>query len=152
MPRGNIVLCDLVAWQSFDADGYTVTPIPAAHDPNSSPFVFLIEKDGKTVFYANDTGVLEEHVFDEMQKRGVKIDLFSADCTMAENPHYYGHWGLSEVAETEKILLEKGCLKDDHKTVITHFSHNAYVSHAHLEALAKAYGYVVAYDGMVLEF
>ena len=152
VPNGNIVLHDLIAWQSFQAGAYTVTPIPASHAPNSSPFVFLIEKGGKTLFYANDTGALPAETYGEIKRRGFKIDFISADCTMMENPPYYGHFGLSEVADMEKILRENGNLRDGCKTVITHFSHNAYVSHAYMEKLVEKYGYGVAYDGMTVEF
>ena len=46
--------------EPFDVDGYTVTALRAAHDPNSTPVVYLIERDGKNVFYSNDTSEYPE--------------------------------------------------------------------------------------------
>ena len=145
-----IRLHELKAWEMFVADGYKITPIPARHDPYSSPFIFIIQKDEKAIFYANDTGPLPEETYEKIARLGIQLDLFSADCTMMENIPSISHLMLSEVVEMERKLRAKGCLKDSCKTVITHFSHNSYVSHARLEEAVKPYGFIVAYDGLIL--
>lgn len=49
-------------FQAIQIDGYTVTPLPARHAVPEQAFVFLIEKDGKTIFYGNDTGYFDETI------------------------------------------------------------------------------------------
>lgn len=152
LESGRLVLHELKAWESFVADGYTVTPVPASHDPNSSPFVFVIEKDGKCLFYANDTGVLPDDTYEKMKQKGISFDFVSADCTMMTLSHYYGHYNLQEVAELKTFLAKNGLLKENCKFCITHFSHHGYVSYEHVKELAEKEGFDVSYDGMKVEF
>ncbi len=139
---------------SFMIEDYKITPIRAAHDVHSSPVIFLVEKDGKSLLYAHDTSELPE---DGMQQlvAAVKspIDFISCDCTEA-NSHidYVGHFDIHRAHAFLKLLREKNILDDRTTVVLNHFSHNgADVLYEEFCEIAKEKGYLVSYDGMLCE-
>ncbi len=138
----------------FMIEDYTVTPIRAAHDVKSSPVIFLIEKDGKSLLYGNDTSELPEDGMEQLSAATKKpIDCISLDCTEANSfIDYVGHLDIHRAHAFLDLLREKNIV-DGHTTVIlNHFSHNgADVLYEEFSEIAKKYGYLVSYDGMVCE-
>lgn len=141
-------------FETFDADGYTVTALNAAHDPTSTPYIYLIEKDGKILFYSNDTGMYYQDTWDFLATYGKVIDLVSFDCTMGQNETtYYGHFGFNECVEVRKKFYEMGICDEHTKFVLTHFSHNGKNAlYDDMLIAAKENDFELAYDGMVIEF
>lgn len=150
--NGEIILHDVAPFIPFTVEGYTVIPIPASHSPESSPYIFVISDGVKTMLYGNDTGALKKETLEKLLALNVKFDLLSLDCTMGESPSYYGHLNAKEDVELANVLSANGKLNANCKKVVTHFSHNHYVSHKHFENLLGGEGFTVAYDGMELEF
>lgn len=149
-------LADLLAYRvipefvPFEVDGYTVTPLLANHDRRERCLIYIIEKDGKRLLYANDTGLFPDATWEYL--RGRRFDLVSMDCTMGKHKEGTNHMGLPDNAEMQKRLLEMGCADAETKWVITHFSHHGGLLHKELEEAAKPYGFLVAYDGFSVEF
>ena len=153
LKQGRLELHLLKAWESFECAGYTVTPIPAEHDYASSPFVFAIERDGKTLFYVNDTGVLPEEVYEKIKEKNFKFDYLAVDCTMELGEgRWWGHFRFDEVVDFVNKLKENGNVHDNSQVCINHFSHNSYHGHDFLIQHAKKYGFDVSYDGKEVEF
>lgn len=154
-----INLFTLAPFESFYADGYKITPVPASHDWASSPFVFIIEKDGKAMYYGNDTGALKKETLEKLATLDVKFDLISMDCNFIEiDPAWECHMNKREVLELIAFFQEHDMLKENCKKVVTHFSHNSFVVHegytlhGYLESIFNEYGIEVAYDGFEVEF
>ena len=140
-------------YQPIEIDGYTVTPLPARHAVPEQAFVFLIEKDGKCIFYGNDTGTFSTEVDEWLANNGKYIDLLSLDCTKGdiETP-YYGHMSMSEGRAIANRFLEKGIIDEKTKLYYTHFAHGCKMTHEELEKTAKEkYGFKVTYDGFRLD-
>lgn len=133
----------------YTKEGYLVTPLPAIHKENENCFIFLIEKDGKRIFYGNDSGFYVEDVWELLQ--GVHLDLISLDCTMAKYSGGYSHMGIEENVRAYKRFQDIGCADENTKVVVTHFSHNGELSHSALEESVEPYGFIVAYDGLTIE-
>lgn len=150
--NGEILLHDIAPFVPLNIEEYTVIPVPASHSPESSPYVFIITDGKKTLFYGNDTGALKKETLNKILSLNVKFDLLSLDCTMGEDPSYYGHLNVKDVVELANVLAENGKLNDGCIKAVTHFSHNHYVSHMHYEKLFYGYGFKVAYDGLEIEF
>lgn len=131
-------------------DGYTVTALPADHIPWEMCYLYLIEKDGRTLLYAPDTGFFPEPTWEYL--RGKKLDLVSIDCTFVTHSSRRNHLGLPEVLETREKLRKLGCVTESSQFVINHFSHNIPVLHEELAAEAGKYGMLTAYDGMTVTF
>lgn len=140
-------------FESFEAGGYHVTPVRAKHDVSSSPVLFLIEKDGKTIFYSNDSGKYPQDTWEYLEKNPVVCSLISFDCTEGDSEvNYEGHMNLGICSETRKRLIEIGMADENTVFVLNHFSHNGKnVIYEEFSALAEKQGFVVSYDGMEIE-
>lgn len=141
---------EVTAFSPFETQGYRVTPLKALHNRAENCLIYLIEKDGKSLLYANDTGLFPQETWEYL--RGRKLDLVSMDCTMQQIPEGTNHMGLADNAELCRRLGEAGCTHEGTKYVITHFSHNGGLLHEELEERARPLGFLTAYDGMTLSF
>lgn len=130
--------------------GYKVTPLTALHDRRENCVIFLIEKDGKTLLYANDTGLFPDETYEFLQGR--KLDLVSFDCTMMRVKEGTNHMGLADNVLVKEKLTELGCIHDGTEYVVTHFSHHGGLLHHELEEEAAKLGFIAAYDGLTVEF
>lgn len=139
-------------YKAFEAGDYRVLPLPANHDPLTSPVIYAIEKKGKKLLYAHDTGVFEDGVYDALEKFG-RLDCVSLDCTGGLASGWRnGHMCAETDAETLRRLFDIGAA--DANTVVTlcHFSHNGGCSPDKLEEFAEKNGMMIAYDGSEFEF
>lgn len=139
-------------YKPVTAAGYTVTPLPARHKPPEQTFVFLIEKDGKSIFYGNDTGIFGEEIDDYLAEKKKHIDILSLDCTKGDREQdYYVHMSMRECRTIADRFLARGIIDAKTQIVMTHFSHNCGMIYDELVAAAKKYGFTVAYDGRTVE-
>lgn len=138
----------------FCAEGYHITPIKATHDPKSDPVIFLIEKDGKSFLYSNDTSEYPEESWEYLAKMGKAINVVSLDCTEAENHTTYdGHLNIWRAIEVRKRMRECGIADDKTMFVLNHFSHNGKnVVYDDFIKTAGENNFLVSYDGMEYEF
>lgn len=129
----------------------TILPLEANHPPGTSAQIFLLERGGKSVLIANDTGWLPEASWELL--KGKRLDMVTLDSTMgirvpdAER----GHMGVNTVVKMVKHLHEIGAAGPGTKFFATHFSHNGENLHADLEAFFIPHGIQVAYDGLEVE-
>ena len=134
-------------------EDFTVTPLPANHADMEDAFVFLIEKDGKTLFYGNDTGVFDERIDEYLTANGKHIDLLSMDCTKGDNPFTYkSHMSMAEGRAIADRFAARGIVNEGTLRYYTHFSHNCGMIYEELSVAAEKYGFQVAYDGLEVEF
>lgn len=131
-----------------------VTPLTAIHRATSGPFIYLIEKENKTILYAHDTHFLDESVWNYLKECKPHLDLVSLDCTSANVPEmtYIGHMNLNDNVKVKNRLLEMGCADEKTIFVCNHFSHNGDdVSYDTFRELADKHGLLTSYDGMEIE-
>ena len=141
------------AFEPFDVENYHITPIRANHDPLSDPVIYLIESEGKTLLYANDTGILSDESVEYIKGLGVKIDFVSVDCTaMLLTGWRDGHLGLDTNQEFMDTLYKIGACDESTTVYVNHFSHNGLATHEELVVEATKLGYGVSYDGLEVEF
>ncbi len=152
LPNGEAKAVLIKLFEPFEVEGYTVTALRAAHAEKSSPVVYIIEKDGKSVFYSNDTSEYPEESMEYLKAYGKKIDLISLDCTEAvSHTTYVGHLCLDRCAALRETLKEIGVADENTVFVLNHFSHNGTdVLYDDFKEIAGKEGFVVAYDGMEL--
>lgn len=133
--------------------GFIVTALPANHGTDH-PYVYIIEKCGKTMLYYNDSGYLSQEVMAYLKEQGVQFDLVSYDCTFGKRPSGgNGHMGVPENVEMRKRFMENGNYKENTISIITHFSHNnPNVGYDDMLQIAKENGFLLSYDGMIVEF
>ena len=140
-------------FQSVSFDGYTVTALPARHFEGDGAQFYVIEGE-KTILYAHDTGFFFDEVFAFIQRKGFRFDLVSLDCTNVDIPIHDqgGHMGIANIQRVLERLAGMGAVDSRTVKVINHFSHNGNPLQHVLEERVKDLGYVVAYDGLCLEF
>ena len=139
----------------FAAGEYTVTPLSVVHCPPEDAYIYLIEKGGVSVLYANDTGVFPEATFEYL--KGKKLDIVSLDCTMGFRPNETGHMGFPANLKVKKILEDNGCVKEDTVFISHHFSHNGLRApegnwtYEYFMQMAAPHGFIMSYDGLTVE-
>ena len=140
-------------YETFEVEEYKITALRAAHDVYSTPVVYLIEKDGKTVFYSNDTSEYPDESQEYLKRLQKPIDLISLDCTEACNDiTYVGHMSLDRCIALRSRLVEIGAVDSNTVFVLNHFSHNGKsVVYDEFVKIAEGYGFKVSFDGMVIE-
>lgn len=136
----------------FEVDGYRVLPLPADHAQVTSPVFYAIEKEGKRLLYAHDTGVFPEEAWQGLHMFG-KFDLVSLDCTGGGQQGWrQNHMCLETDRAVAARMRREGLADRDTVFVANHFSHNGGCTHDELCAIAEKYHFVVAYDGLEIEF
>lgn len=135
-------------FEPFETEGYKITPLEASHSPKTTPVIFLIEKDGKSILYSNDTSEYSETTWKYL--KGRKIDFISMDCTEAvSDATYIGHLTLDRNIKMRYRMYEMEIADEKTVFVLNHFSHNGgNVLYDEFSKIAAEHGYLVSYDGM----
>ncbi len=140
----------VTAFSWFSIPGYRILPLHARHDPKEECLLYLIQDAaGKTMLYGNDSGIFPEDTWEAL--KGQKLTCVSLDCTLGKDPNLEGgHMGLAADRAVVRRLREMGCIGDDTRIVLTHFSHNGGLLHEELVQETEKDGFQIAWDGMVL--
>lgn len=127
----------------------SITALPANHAPGKEAQLFLLERNGKRIFIANDTGMLSDKTWELL--RGLKLDLVVVDCTMGNSPGLVDcHLGIEGVIGFRDQLWELECLDGRTRVYANHFSHNGLCLHEDLEAFFRPHNIGVAFDGLTI--
>lgn len=135
----------------FRAGKWEIIAVPADHDKREECLVYILKKDGKTLFYGHDTGLnLSDEAWTLLEQE--HFDLISLDATMGAGSMGGYHMGVEEAEQFAGKLEKLGAA--DKKTVkmINHFSHNGKMTNDQMCAWGKAHGFLVTMDGMEVEF
>ncbi len=133
-------------WTVGDA---TITAIPATHGGGYlEPLLYVIEREGRKLFYSTDTAPYREPAWDLLRGLG-PMDLIVLDATAGKLSGGDGHHGMEQFLATRARMIEEGVLRPGvTKMVAHHFSHNGGMTHDELVEAYGAYDVAVAYDGM----
>lgn len=135
-------------FQTFETNTSRITALPANHDPTETCLLYVIERDGKTLFYCHDTGLLPVSVWEWLE--GKTLDAVMMDSTNGNLPFTGSHMNIEAVIATKNRMLKQGILHEKSMVIATHFSHNIGLMHEDLEAIYAPEGIITAYDGMIL--
>ncbi len=141
----NLSCTELKNFVSREICGYKVTPLTANHDKSENCFIYLIEKDDKSILYGNDTGIFPDETFEFL--KGKHISILSLDCTTGKYKEGTNHMGIDDTVFVREKLRTLGCIDDSTKMVITHFSHNGHLSYNDTVKAVADKNINVAYDG-----
>ena len=152
----NISINRIIPYNPIQLGGYTVTALPARHmdDPSEEPFIYIIQSGDASLLYAHDTGYFFEEVLAYIEKEKLFFDCISFDCTNVSLPSSDkgGHMGIYNILRLNKHLEEIGASSEKTLKIINHFSHNGNPLQHILEEKVHPYGWLVAYDGMQVDF
>lgn len=141
---------ELEFYQTYEIGGYQVIPLPALHDRTERCMVYIIEKDGKRILYAHDTGYFKDEVWEHI--RGLRFDAVSLDCTTIIHFDGNNHMGLENDRVMKELLIQNGCADEKTVFILNHFSHGGELLYEELKEAVKEDGFLISYDGMTVEF
>lgn len=150
--RDRVVMHEITPFTPFEAEGYRFTPLKADHDAKADPVTYLIEKDGKAMLYAHDTGFFPQETWDYLAGWGGHFDFVSLDCTNVFLDYRQGHMGLLACKDAYDKLCELGLCDKDTVACLNHFSHNGMENQTRFVEEAEKLGFLVSYDGRTIEF
>ena len=146
--RLNLAIHPIEPFQTFEAGPYRASAVLATHDPTLTPLLYVIERDGRCLFYATDTGPLPEETWVALRAWGGQFDVVIMDHTFGYGApsaqHLNGEQFLSVMAQ----LRDAGLLADDARIYATHIAHHSNPAHGELVTHAAKHGYLVAHDGL----
>ncbi len=156
----NFTLTEVFPFQPFSCgeDGeYTITPLLAQHGNAEEALCYLIEKGEKSYLHLTDTGRLPIKTLDYLQSRfqarEKKVDFVTFDCTFLRYTAgtVSRHMGLEDNRAMQEEFFRRGIANGHTMYAITHYSHNSAPLSEVLRAAGEEYGYIPAYDGMLVE-
>lgn len=152
--EGTCSFHEVSAFEQFSVGAYTVTALPAIHDPSAGPFFYQISDGERTLLYAHDTHYFREDVWEYFAATRPHFDCVSLDCTNACLPlTYVGHMGLAENVKVKQRLLELGIADEKTIFICNHFSHNGtHAAYDDFVPIAAREGFGVSFDGMRVAF
>ena len=151
--KGRFDCVQIAPFEPFKVLDYTVTAIKAKHG-TAHPYLYIIEKDGKSMLYAHDTGFLPEESFEYLKNQGKKFDFVSLDCTEGnrEELNYDHHLCLGWNKKFREQFIENGLADKNTVFCLNHFSHNGTDScYDDFSKIAAKDGFLTSYDGMEIE-
>lgn len=138
-------------FRTYDIDGYKVTALSADHAKHLDPVIYIIEKDGKFILWAHDTGYFLPETWEYIENSGIIFDLVSLDCTcILNNDAYTNHMGIKACGDVKERLLKSNA-NDKTKFIVNHFSHNGGLCYDDLVPVAARMGFEVSFDGIEFE-
>ena len=136
-------------FETFEAGEYIVTALPAVHMVREQALNYIVERGGKSLLYALDTGYPKQEYFDFILAHGKRFDAVVVDSTFgASDIESRGHMSFRSAEEFAWQLKSIHVANDDTKFFASHIFHGAAKDNATLlGALPK--GFVLPVDGDV---
>jgi phosphoribosyl 1,2-cyclic phosphate phosphodiesterase len=125
---------------------YHVTPIKATHKGDEECHNFIIEKDGRKLLYATDTGFYRDDVFEFLSGRA--IDALVVECSEGfQKTPYIGHMDIAQCVKLVDRLRSNGALSPSARVVTTHHAAGGDATHDELVAALKPHDIEAGFDG-----
>lgn len=144
--QNTIEVIEVEPFVAYTVGDMKVVPLLADHQVGEQCLIYLLEQNGKTLLYGNDTGIFPEETFNYL--KDYRIDFVSLDCTGGVYGGKRYHMGFEANNEVKEKLLVIDAIDSSSRVVATHFSHNCKMTHEELENVASTYGMEVAHDGL----
>ncbi len=149
----NLRVVELRPFESVAFGDYIATPLPAQHSKTEQAFVYLVEKGEKGYLHLTDTGRLPKETIDWLAAYGKSVDFITFDCTFLYRTagEISRHMGLEDNRAMQAEFLRRGIANGATRYAITHYSHNNEPFKETLEKAGEEYGYIPAFDGLIVE-
>jgi phosphoribosyl 1,2-cyclic phosphate phosphodiesterase len=149
--RINVHLYAVEPFQNFSVGPYQLLSLKANHAPETTAMLYLIEREGRVIFYGTDTGEIPQDTWDALEQNAKPIDLVILDHTFGFRGRSNGHMNYEQFLEQVARLGELGLLTENARIFATHLGHHSNPIHPELATFAAEHGYEVAYDGLAIE-
>ena len=139
-------LLEIECGNEIEVDGYKISALRGNH---TVPVChYILEKDGKRMFYGLDGAWLLYEEIKAIWTRGVDLAVFDATVGFIDGDYrVFEHNNLNMVLEMKKSI--NTAIK---KYVISHMAYTLHTDHKTLEGEMNKHNVITAYDGLVIEF
>jgi len=149
-PEWPLEIVHISSFHSFQHADFTITPISAHHNFKEDSQNHIIERSGKTLLYATDTGIWFDETWEFL--KDFRLDLLVIECTEGvSSTDYPGHLSMAEMLGVVERLMSQGTLDSNSKLVTTHHSHNGEATYCDLVEALRPHNIEAGYDGMRIE-
>ncbi len=139
-------------FQIFDIGPYRVSSVRANHDlDHVAAMLHVIERGGRTLFYATDTGDIPEESWRALKAGGHRFDVVAMDHTFGFQDRSTGHMNAEQFGEQLARMRAEGLLNEGARVYAHHLAHHSHPPHPEMLEFAQARGYDIAYDGLTIE-
>lgn len=149
--RLNLNVYAVEPFQRFDVGPYQILSLKANHAPETTAMLYLIERDGRVIFYGTDTGEMPQETWDALENFGKPCDLVALDHTFGYKGRSTGHMNTEQFLEQVAKLRAIGMVAKHTRIFATHIAHHSNPTHLEMVVAAAQHGYEVAYDGLTVE-
>ncbi len=146
----NIVFHEIADGKQEKFKDITFLPVRSRHgDPDGYTHSFIIERDGKTLLYASDSGGYDDDMLEIVLRR-------KYDCVIMEGTFGYGvridkHMNLEKNIEMRDLFDRHHVWKNGPNMYLTHICPHWAPPHDLYEPIIENEGMHLAYDGKVIE-
>ncbi len=163
-PYKHIKLCPVEAFETFDAGELKVTTLLSSHrawGKDELGLNYVIEKDGKSLLYASDTGWYPNETWDFIKANSLEFDLVVMENTYGKDPlgiimpEAEGHLNTVNFFSMLEKLCNIGAINKGTPIYATHLSdacRELYGDFVKSMEENGEYNITVAYDGMNIDF
>jgi len=139
-------------FQPFQVGEYRITALPSHHSPEVETVLYIVEHQGKSVFWIHDSGLLTDETVAYLKSIDIRFDAVSMDCTLKRGSFFTPtHMDILQCNETKELLAAIGRVDARTVCILSHIGHLIETTHAELSEEAKEFGFIVAYDTMEIE-
>ena len=139
-------MCLTAGQEVMDGD-LTILPLAAKHH-HIEALVYLLAKNGRTVFIGNDSGYYPEETWKVLEGKHIDLAFLDATFGLFKADYDDDHCGSATTVRIVSRLREMNCLTADSQLFGIHFSHAGHALHSELETYFAPHHIGVAYDGM----
>ena len=140
---------------ALEIGDYRVLPLSANHSSGNpygeSCIHYLIEKDGRSLFYGLDGGWLSCEEWNEIRKRRINCFVFDATVGYIKDDWRIGEHSNLYMVEMLRDTILKNCAAADTTFYVSHLARTLHRSRKETEALLLPKQMIPAYDGMIVE-
>jgi len=137
-------------WETRQIGDWSITPVIPNHDPSQICFNHIIEREGKRLLYATDTGWYSESTWSFL--KSTRLDAIVVEASKGPIlDGYEGHLAFPQVIEFINTLRTAGCISMGAPVVTTHHCHLGGMLHDEMVEILEPSGIQVGYDGMIFD-
>lgn len=142
--------------KNYDIGGYKVLPLRANHytgNPDEIARVYIIEKDGRELFYGTDTSGYPTESWNILRKHNINLMVMELTCGVKAYDDFriFEHTTLELLEFMMRVIKKYGYFAEDVKYVTTHMAITLHAPHEELKEMLEKIDVSPAYDGLEME-
>ena len=115
---------------------------------------YVIEKNGRRLLYACDTGLYTEKILNALTGFGCDTVIMEGTYGIMQMPRGVGHLDCDQFIENAQVLVQRGAALADAKFYMTHINPFQQADHSQLQDYLSSHcelDITVAHDGLRIE-